>query len=810
MTSPAPSAPPRLWFFLGLAATTCATLAVEILNTRLLSVMTWYHLSFFAVSTAMLGMAAGAVFVYLREAKGAAVDPYQWLSRYSLALAVSVPLSHLVCICVPLTALPSLVYVASFFLVTVAIATPFFLSGVVVTVALTRVHGAIGKTYFVDLFGAALGALLVPVLLGWLDVSSALFATSAIAGVGALAFQATVTASPRAFVPRALLVLVALATAGVNAQTPFGIRVIYPKGQLLLPQKVIYESWSIQGQIAAYRAEHAFHPYWGGPRGSRRFGKANQIPIQIDGAAGTVLTEWDGDRASLDWISYDVTSLAYHLRKGGRVAVIGVGGGRDVLAALWARSDKVVGLDVNAPFLGLLEGRFRDFAKIADQPEVDLVATEARSYLVRSPDRYDVIQMSLIDTWAATSTGAYSLTENGLYTTEAWRSFLGKLAPTGVLTVSRWYAPTRPSETSRLLSLATASLIDSRVEDPSRQIVLVSGGRVATLLVARSPFSEEDLRRIDAVSREAAFEVVVAPDRETPDPLLRRIVASRTLDELDAVAAGQPFDCSPPTDDRPFFFNILRPSQALNWGEIDAGGGVLSGNVLASFVLVLSAVLSALLVAVVIVFPLLRAGLPKGGPSLLAASTYFGLTGLGFMIIQVAFLQRFSTYLGHPLYSIVVVMFSMILWAGFGSLLSGRVGIGSGRVAVVALAVGALTAATALLSPLVLESTEQLSTLAKGAIVVAFVAPVSLLLGMPFPIGARLIGHADRLLTAWMWGVNGAASVLGSVAAVVTSMSLGIRASLLIGASCYVALALPMLALVRRRSAEPAAAERRA
>ena len=211
----------------------------------------------------------------------------------------------------------------------------------------------------------------------------------------------------------------------------------------------------------------------------------------IDGAAGTAITQWNGDPAWLDWTRYDVTAAPYHLRQG-RAGIIGVGGGRDVLTAIAGRSTSVTGIEINKALVAALEDRYRDFARVATYPGVTLVHDEARSYLTRTPERFDVLQMSLIDTWAATGAGAFTLTENGLYTREGWRVFLGTLTPTGVFSVSRWFDPANVSETTRLVSLAVASLLDVGVQQPRASLVLITRERVATLLVSPAPFTEED------------------------------------------------------------------------------------------------------------------------------------------------------------------------------------------------------------------------------------------------------------------------------------------------------------------------------
>ena len=230
----------------------------------------------------------------------------------------------------------------------------------------------------------------------------------------------------------------------------------------------------------------------------------------IDGDAGTVITKWDGNPASLNWVEYDVTSMPYRIRHGS-VGVIGVGGGRDVLTAIEAGNTRVTGIEINKALVHALQGPYRDFARVASHPGVTLVHDEARSFLTRAPAKFDVLQMSLIDTWAATGAGAFTLSENGLYTREGWRVFLSALTPTGVFSVSRWFDPDAASETTRLLSLGVASLLDFGIANPREHVVLVTRERIATLMVSPTPFSDEDRATIRRVAETHGFTVRVAP-----------------------------------------------------------------------------------------------------------------------------------------------------------------------------------------------------------------------------------------------------------------------------------------------------------
>lgn len=773
----------------GLFMTTLATLSLEILDTRLLSVLTWYHLSFFAVSVAMLGMAAGAIHVYLGGSRFAGEASFRALARAGLAFALSIPISHLASLCIPIPVDISTTGLLALVLATLVLATPFCFSGVVVTIVLTRIPGQVGLLYAVDLLGAALGSLLVLPLLTYGNISSAALVCGSLAAVGAACFRAR--AGQGTGWSLALGAgLVALALCNI-VTTKNALRVTYPKGQILAPDSIAYEFWSIHGQVVAQHPFMGGPPFWGPGEGADRF-IVEQIGMAIDGAAGTVMTRWNGDVQALEWIPYDVTALPYELRQGGDVAVIGVGGGRDVLAALWAGSRSVTGIEINHAFLRLLEGPLRDFAGLADRPEVHFVHDEARSYLTRDEARYDVLQMSLIDTWAATGAGAFTLSENGLYTLEAWDVLLQRLKPEGILSVSRWYAPTRANETSRLLALGTAALIRHGVADAARNLALVARDNVATLMVSTDPLSERDVAVLQERSQRYGFELLLAPGVSTDHGLLSRIVASRSLDGLRATVAGEPYDYMPPTDGRPYFFNLLKLSTFWSEGLPSRTPGVLRGNLFATATLGALLLVVTLLVATVILGPLLRSGLPSmKAPPFVAAILYFSLIGTGFMLIQIGFIQRFSVYLGHPTYSVAIILFSMIVAAGIGSLLSELVPIETRRATVVAIPL--LTAALVLLVSLaiqpLIDATIHMPLVPRCLLVITLVAPPSLALGMFFPTGLRLVARISSEALPWMWGVNGACGVLASVVAVAVSMWLGIQTNFVLAVGAYASIA---------------------
>ena len=788
-------------FLLGLFFVTGATLMLEVLNTRLLSVVTWYHLSFFAVSMAMFGMASGALWVYLRPRQFHTGNALDNLFLFSMRFAVWTILCHLVVIFTPLNIRDgwSPFDVVKMALITVAVAIPFFCSGVVVTVALTQMKGKSGLIYAMDLIGAAVGSVLCLFLLDAVDITSATFVTAAIAFVGVFLFQHA-RGGARAWLWLTFSALIAAGAIG-NFANPDGFRVFYPKGKVIAYGSSSQEYWSIHGQVRISQVLEGGPSYWGAGEGAPEIEGMRQQLIVIDGDAGTSLTEWDGDHDTLGWTRFDVTALPYHLRPGGAAVVVGVGGGRDILTALWAGSPQITGIEVNDAILQLLEQERRDFAQLANQPNVEFVHDEARSWLTRTDQKFDVIQMSLIDTWAATGAGAFTLSENGLYTVEGWQLFLDRLNPGGLFSVSRWYSPAAVSETNRLISLATMSLLRYGATNPADHLALVSrlppwrNAAVATLVVSPQPLQPKDVDTIERVAAEYGFTIHHTPRERSSEPLIRNVLASTDAQQLLEATRHQYLDFTPPTDSRPYFFNILKPAALLNAGGDFADFGiVVSGNLLATYTLMLLCALALVGVLLVIAAPLIIAGKPKMPNRIFFSGLlYFACIGTGFMFVQIPLMQRFSLYLGHPVYAVAVLLFSMILAAGVGSFLSDRfeVSRNSRWTLLVPAAIVLLLLMIYLFSGPLIESTIAQGLLVRCLIVIALVGCAAVPMGMCFPLGLRLFREYSSECLPWMWGVNGATGVLASVFAVAISMWGSIDTSLLIAVVCYALLAVP-------------------
>jgi hypothetical protein len=520
--------------------------------------------------------------------------------------------------------------------------------------------------------------------------------------------------------------------------------------------------------------------------------------MNIDGEAGTSMSGY-AEAEDIDHLRFDVTNIAYYLRSEGGACIIGVGGGRDIQSALLFGHDRVRGVEVNPIFIDLIQNEFREFVGIADRDEVDLVVDEARSHLSRVEDTYSVIQMSLIDTWAATGAGAFSLSENGLYTVEAWQMIIKRLARDGIFTVSRWHDPENIGETGRLLSLAVASLIRSGIESPSDHLALVTMDRISTLLLFRDAIGQADIDELTRVCGELQFNVEHVPGRSAENELLGEILAAKTEAELTAAVTGKNLNYTPPTDDNPYFFNMLKLSQLRN--VLRPSLGVVRGNVFAT--LSLLALLFTLFIVTVatIVIPLglrTRFGIDKSteATTLWSGALYFALIGAGFMFVEIALIQRLTIFLGHPVYALGILLFTLIASAGVGSLLSEHLPLTRRPWLFVYPIVTAASiivlrfVLTAVISDLITSA-----VMVKILVSVLLIFPMGMMMGLFFPTGMRLAKSVCAGETPWYWALNGILGVLCSALAVLFSIYVGISLNFYVATVCYLCVLIALYAL---------------
>jgi hypothetical protein len=805
--------------YAGVFMVTLATLMYEILLTRIFSVTMWYHYAFLAISVALFGMTVGALLVYLLPAYFAPERTHYHLALSAWLFGISIVPSFLTHASIPFVPENhSLVNIYATAFSYVVISVPFVFSGICVSLALTRFPRQIGRLYAADLAGAAFGCLAVIVTFRFTDGPGAIIVAAVCAAIGAVLFCSDVSA--RALKRRALVASVILAVlAGGQAvaaakQHPL-FRLIWVMGHI--EARPLYERWNSFSRIQVTGDPYTPHEPvgWGGLSSTLPAGTtARELLVGIDANARTLLTAPEGGLEHLQYLRYDVGNLAYHVRHDGRVLIIGAGGGRDVLSALVFGQKSVVAVELNGAIVDATNRRFGDFTGHLDRdPRVKFVTDEARSYIARQRARFDVIQASFTTTWAATAAGAFDLSENSVYTVEAWKLFLDHLTDRGILSFSRWYLRDNPAEMYRLTALASASLKLEGVRDPRAHIIVVRNVRdltassepeEGTILVSRRPFSEQDLATIDQVARVMKFQVVLSP-RSAVDATFASLASGKNLD---AVAAAFPFNIAPSTDNQPFFFLMLRVQDILRGALWNHRGGEVFTHIHVAPVitlLVLLLIVVGLTLACIIV-PLVlttkKATLHGTGPLF----TFFASIGFGFMFVEISQMQRLIIFLGHPTYGLSVTLFALLLSTGLGSYLTQKMGTQALTPEAVGLRFMPLLLVLILFgaaTPYVVVAFQAVTTLVRILLAIVILFPLGIFMGMAFPLGMRVASGQYSAVTPWLWGLNGATSVCASVLATVVSLFAGISASYWTGGLCY-AIACAALILAASPASVPA------
>lgn len=488
--------------------------------------------------------------------------------------------------------------------------------------------------------------------------------------------------------------------------------------------------------------------------------------------------------------------LVYRLKRNSEVLIIGPGGGNDVLTARLSGQKHITAVEVNGIIARDVMQRepIRSYSgDLYRQPDVRVIVDEGRSFISRSHARYDIIEATMVDTWAATAAGAFSLAENNLYTVEAFKDYIRHLTPDGILSMTRWYYEP-PDQLMRLITITRQAMTELEAEDhsgsfkrPGRHFILVKFGKdeqrlPATFLFKQSEFTDAEIGEIERLAAAKGFTVLYTP-RTQPDPRYASII---TADDITPGVESWVSNISPTRDDNPFFFNTLRLSHI---GDALRGTEEWRKTNLGTYILFSLLPISAVLVVAFIIGPLFISGVRARTASRgrLAFLLYFAGLGLGFILIEIAMIQKFILFLGHPVYALAVVLFSILCFCGIGSAITRRFRQETlpDTLAKVLGAVAALVVIYVLvLSPLFYRLVH-LPEAARIALAVVLLAPLAMAMGMPMPIGIRIAADRAPQLIPWAWGLNGAASVLGSVAALAGAILIGFNHVLLVGAATY-------------------------
>lgn len=711
---------------------TLSGLVFEIGLTRIYSATIWYHFAFVAISMALLGWGLGGLAVHmLKRAWPASLEK---AALFTMLYGLTIPACLWVLVEFPFEMSRLPVYF-------VTPLVPFFLGGMALSMIFDLYRTGAGSLYFADLLGASIGAVSVTLLLQLVGGEASLL----LAAVAPLVGSALLARKLR--VPAVALAAVVLALAVSNGRTqlfhvvPGTIKAMRRQMDENPGSHVAQSGWNAYSRIDAVEGV--------APKFLAR--------LYIDSDAWTSIMPWDGKLESVHEMRDSYRALPFHFNPGGETLIIGPGGGPDVVAALASGSRKVTAVEMNPLMIQFVRHYGARAGSLYDRPDVEVVQSEGRNFISRTHRRFDTIFLGFVDSWASVASGGLSLSENYLYTTQAFRAYYDHLNDNGVLVILRWDSdiPRLVSNSVALLgaegaSQRMAALLEKRGtrEDPPQML----------FMLRKRPFTHAESDQLETWN---LARPLIVPGYPVPEPYTALLNGTTTMEKWEAES---PTLIGPVFDDSPFYFAIERP-----WGMPKP-----IARRLFEWLLAPNLVLLALFAAF---------GKPKRKRTApyAASVVYFASLGVGFISVELALLQNLTLLLGHPIFTLAILLFTLLAAGGVGSAVSTFV---SPRGAcLVAAALGALEAVAL---PHVVPLLLPLPLAARIAIAMLLVAPLGFVMGMPFPRGLQSTGRGSLPAPPFFWGLNGVMSVIGSVTTVFVAMTWGFQAAMLLGCLAYV------------------------
>lgn len=773
---------------LALAALAAGILLLELDLIRIFSFTIWHHFTFMVVSVALLGFGVSGVVLQVRPALGEPVTHRAafYASAFSLTAIVAV---------VAITRIPldptriasepfQLVRLFAYYALLVI---PFGFAGMAVGTLLKGFAAQATRLYAADLVGAGIACIGISAALYTCGAEGVLLLAAALAMLAAFLLERTTPdrrAGPhRAYAVGAVALLALIPWSATLMPIPPGPSKAMARYQLDASKfpdaRIVYTRWSALGRVDV--VENTGTVRWT-MNPIKPVAAPRQTQIVIDGDAATPVVETSGADRELAFLDSTLSSAGLQVFRPEKVLVIGAGGGVDVRTALRTGAKSVDAVEINPVIVDLTTGRLAERGgRLFSHPGVELHNEEGRAFLRGRNERYGAIVLSLIDTWAASASGAYSLAEGYLYTVEAFREYLDHLEPDGFVVISRWgWNP--PRETLRLCTIAVEAMRRDGVTDPRSHVVVLSLANLGSVIVKRTPFTPSQIGAFRRLADARGFSFMYAPGITAENAFFRFLESP----DPDGFTAGYPYDIRPVTDDSPFFFQFGRWRDANPFGRAwDDSPLVLSGKLVLLAVLLQASVLSLLLLVAPLMLDRSRAR-DAGGPPPGRVVAYFFLIGLSFMLLEIVLMQRFALFLGSPVRATGLVLATILVAAGVGSALGSRIAPEGRRPTRLFVAIAALAALYAVLLPAIFRATFAADLTGRSLVSIALLAPLGFVLGVPFPVAIERLSRAGATgLVGWAWASNGCASVVGPIVAVLLAMDVGFTAVTLLGAVGY-------------------------
>ncbi len=785
---------PRRAPLLSLALVSGAALATEILLIRAFAVVHWHHFAYMIISLALLGFGAAGTFLALAHRRLLRHFAVSYLANL-MAFGVLVVASPALALALPFAAEAllwdprQLLWLVAMYVV---LAAPFFCAANAIGLALIAHRKRVGRVYAADLIGAGLGAALVLGLLYWLWPGQVLKV------VAATGFVAVMAGAVELGAPRKLWSGVAAAGVIAVLALPPSLLRFEPGDYKGLSQAlrvhgttVVLERSSPLGRVTVVDSPAVPLRFAPGLSLNWTTEPPPQLGLFTDGDGLQAITA-AASPARLGFLANTTSALAWRVAEPRKVLVPAAGGGMEILRAVALGSARIDALELDPEVADLLERELLDFTGgLTARAGVHLQRGEARGFLAAAAERYDLIQLSLAG--AAGGGGLSGLNEDYLHTLEAFRLYLAHLEPGGFLSVTRW-VDVPPRDSLKLVATVVAALESLGVADPGARLMMIRGLQTVTLLVKNGAVTAAEVAKLRVFCDESSFDPVWFPGiraentnnyAQLPGPWFHDGVRALIGEDRAAFTAGYAYDVRPATDDRPHFGNFFRFGSFAEAWQARARGGLALAE--AGYLLLVATLAQAVVAGIVlIVLPLAVFAPLRRTPRPLRWRTfaYFAGIGLGFLFIEIAFLQKLILLVHHPTLALALVLGTFLVAAGVGSAFAGRVPHARSRRALgIAVAVVVLLGAAYAVAfdPLV-AAMASWPMAARAATAAVLLAPLAFCLGLPFPLALR---ELPEPLVPWAWGINGCASVVSAALATLLAVEVGFGAVLSLALVLY-------------------------
>ncbi len=749
----------RRLLFAGIFLIALSGLVLEVSITRIFSAAIWYHFAFVAVSVALVGLGASGLVVQhrVKKLKGKWAENLTIYSAWGIAIFIPITLFVM-------HALASQVIYLPLFMILFSV--PFFLVGIIISAAFNAFASVAGRLYAADLIGASVGALLVVLFLVLTGGEGATLIVGLIAAIGGTIFS-RIAKNTKKTVVSLMFVAFALSLIILNHATQIFAIPTDPTAQKDLPiylrehpgSEIVKTEWNSFSRIDVVE---------GGAGGEGLVAK-----VFIDGGAGTNIISWDGKTESRQELSTWMQYLPFKMMQDPKVLVIGSGGGRDVVASLVSGSKDVTSVEINPIIYETVKSYGDRAGNVYSHEYVRSYVDEGRSFITRSSEKYDIIYVPFVDTWASVSSGGLSVSENFLYTLQGFQQYYDHLTDTGKIVTVRWLidAPRFISTYAKLLEqngipqdqldrhliMVTS---DSYTQDPSVTMVIFS----------KSPFTDEEIRFFSQSFSQYGYKPILVPGQIMREPYSALLNGQINLDQFYNMFETKVY---PVTDDNPYFLSFEKPLPGVVEVLLYASVGIV-----AIFLLVPFAWMKRRREEEV--------GTKKSEIGIATMIPYFAALGMGFILIELALLQKLILLMGNPTMTFALLLFTLLISSGAGSLLSARIAKNNMKNLVFIIGgIAGLGILYFLFLPPIIYSTIAEPIEAKAAVSIAILAPIGFLMGMPLPTGMRLLKVHRPDYIPWMWAVNGAFSVLGAVLAIALGIMYGSSLAMILGILIY-------------------------